>query len=341
MNDGRASPWRWVAPLLAGVLLLAAVVVAIGDTRAFLEQLREVRPVPLAAALALTAASYVLFHASVLAYARASAVPIPAVRSFPATWVSQAVNNVVSTGGLAGTTLRAIGYSRLGTTPGSATSISAMATLAGDLVNFLGVLLALVAVSAQGIASTRVGLWSAVGSLAMIAAWAALHVWLRDPVRRESARVRIDGMAQSVAARMGPRLGGSDAVAAFRRDTIGGFDVLLARPLATLPPLALVIADLVLRAAVLHASFVAVGADVPFTVTLTGFMIGIAAGALSLIPAGLGALEGSMTATFAWLGVPLPSAAAAIVVFRFAYYVMPVAIAPLLSRTALGRRVEE
>lgn len=183
--ESRPSAWRIAIPLLAGLLLLAAVVAAIGDTRAFLAQLRDVRPAPFAVAVALTAVSFACFHASILAYAKASAIAIPPVRSFPATWVSQAVNNVVSTGGLAGTTLRAIGYSRLGASPGSATSISAMSTLAGDLVNFLGVFLALTLVSAQGHASTRVGVWSAVVSAAMIAAWIALHVWLRDPVRRE------------------------------------------------------------------------------------------------------------------------------------------------------------
>lgn len=336
MNGARARIARLAIPLLIGLLLLAGVAFAIGDARAFLDQLRDVRPAPFAAAVALTVVSFAAFHLSVLAYAKAAAIAVPPWRSFPATWVSQAVNNVVSTGGLAGTTLRAIGYSRLGTSPGSATSVSAMSTLAGDLVNFLGVFFALALVAWQGHASSRVGVWSVVASAAFIAAWVALHVWLRDGSRREAARIRIDRLAQSVAARMG--LAGRDAVDAFRRDTIGGFDVLLARPIATLPPLLLVIADLVLRAAVLHASFLAIGHDLPFSVTLSGWMIGVAAGALSLIPAGIGALEGSMTATFAWLGVPLPVAAAAIVVFRFAYYVIPIAISPLLSRAAFGRK---
>lgn len=329
---------RLAASALAGALLLTAIFFAIGDTRAFVALLSDVRPGPLAAALLLTAVSYVLFHTAIATYARACGIPFPAVRSFPATCVSQAVNNIVSTGGLAGTTLRVIGYSRLGMRPGSATAISAMATLGGDLVNFFGVLAALALVGAQGRVPRSVTWWAGGAAIAMIAAWVAFHLALRKPAIRASVAFRIDAFSRRVAARLGSRLAGADALDAFRRDTFAGFDTLLARPSTSVFPLVFVTGDLLVRGTVLAAAFAAVGHPVPLPVVLTGFLIGIAAAALSLIPAGLGALEGSMGATFAWMGVPLETAAAAIVVFRFAYYVVPVVLAPLLSRLALGPR---
>ena len=319
------------------MFLVAALAFAFGDAREFLVVLRDVRPAPLAAALALTVASYSLFHLTLLAYARASGTLLAPSRSFPTTWVSHAVNNLVSAGGVGGTTIRVIGYSRLGTPPGAAAAVSVMATLAGDLLVFAGILVGLSIVAAQGRIPITTLWWSGSGLVALIGGWIALHASLRNPARRGAVNARFESLASRVAARLGPRLGGGDAVAAFRADASATIGRVLARPSSTLPPLACAAMDFLVRAAVLGAAFAAVGHPLPASIVLTGFLIGIAAGAASFIPGGLGALEGTMGAVFVWMDVPLPVVAAAIVVFRFSYYVAPLPIALLFSRSVLGR----
>lgn len=328
---------RWVAPAAVGVFLVVALLFAMGDAREFLAVLRDVRPAPLAIALALTVASYALFHATVLAYARASHTALPAWRSFPTTWVSHAVNNLVSSGGVGGTTIRVIGYSRLGATPGAAAAVSVMATLAGDLVVVAGILTGLSIVAAQGRIPITTLWWTGGGLVAMVAGWIAMHLALRDPARRGAVNARFERIASRIATRLGPRLGGGEAVAAFRADASATIGAVLAHPTSTLPPLACTIADFLVRAAVLGSAFAAVGHPLPASIVLTGFLIGIAAGAASLIPGGLGALEGTMGAVFVWMDVPLPVVAAAIVVFRFCFYVAPLPIALFLSRSVLGK----
>lgn len=327
---------RWAAPAAIGVLLLAALGFAVGDAREFLAVLREVRAAPLLLALLLTVVSYSLFHATVLAYARASGTRLPAWRSFPATWVSHAVNNLVSSGGVGGTTIRVIGYSRLGASPGAAAAVSVMATLAGDLVVVAGILTGLAIVAAQGRIPMTTLWWSGGGLVALIGGWIALHVSLRNPERRSAVNARFERIAVRIAARLGSRLGGGDAVASFRADASATIGIVLARPTSTLAPVACTVVDFVVRAAVLGSAFAAVGHPLPPSIVLTGFLIGIAAGAASLIPGGLGALEGTMGAVFVWMDVPLPVVAAAIVVFRFCFYVAPLPLALLFSRSVIN-----
>ena len=324
------------------MLLVAALFLAMGDAREFAAVLRDVRPAPLVIALALTVASYALFHATVLAYARASHTPLPAWRSFPTTWVSHAVNNLVSSGGVGGTTIRVIGYSRLGAKPGAAAAVSVMSTLAGDLLVFAGIFAGVSIVAVQGrIPATN--LWWSAGALgAMVSGWIALHATLRRPERRGAVNARFERIADRVAARLGPRLGGGTAaITAFRADAASTIGNVLAHPTSTLPPLACAATDFLVRAGVLAAAFAAVGHPLPASIVLTGFLIGIAAGAASFIPGGLGAIEGTMGAVFVWMDVPMPVVAAAIVVFRFCYYVAPLPVALFFSRSlTLSERSE-
>lgn len=328
---------RSVGLLLLGLLLLAALLFAVGDLRAFVTLLREVRPLPLAVSLLLTAASYVAFHASVLAYGRAAGVTLPALRSFPVTVVSQAVNNLVSSGGIGGTAIRAVGYAKLGCSPGTAAGISGMATLASDLVMLLGVFVALFAAALGGHASTRVAAWSGAGFAGTLLATALFLVAMHAPSRRLAAGRLFLRLVAPLERRLGPRLGGATAVERFRLDAGAAFAAVLARPASTLLPNALSAVDLFLRGAALAAAYHAIGRPVALSVAESGWFLGITASTFSLVPGGVGVLEASTAGTISWLGVPLATAAAASVVYRFAFYVAPMLVALPLTRTALLR----
>ena len=56
---------------------------------------------------------------------------------------------------------------------------------------------------------------------------------------------------------------------------------------------------------------------------VVGFAVGIVLSLVSFVPGGLGVMEGSMTAVFSSLGVPWENAFLAVVIFRVAYYVLP------------------
>jgi uncharacterized protein (TIRG00374 family) len=69
--------------------------------------------------------------------------------------------------------------------------------------------------------------------------------------------------------------------------------------------------------------FDALGDPIGLEVLVAGFTIGLTAGALSLVPGGLGVQEGSMAGIFALLGAPFQQAILAAILFRVIYYLIP------------------
>ena len=98
------------------------------------------------------------------------------------------------------------------------------------------------------------------------------------------------------------------------------------RPKSLILPVALILADRVARVGVIWFCFQALGSDVEFGVTVTGFAIGVAAGVMSMVPGGIGVQEGSIVGTYHLLGVPLEEAVLASILFRAVYYMLPFGI---------------
>ena len=112
----------------------------------------------------------------------------------------------------------------------------------------------------------------------------------------------------------------------FQRNLNEGFDFLLERKARIVGPTAWISLDWVLTMGILWWTFRAVHYPVSPTLVLTGFGVGLFMSLVSFVPGGLGVMEGSMTAVFVSLSVPLESAVVAVLVFRVAYYVVPMLV---------------
>jgi Lysylphosphatidylglycerol synthase TM region len=96
--------------------------------------------------------------------------------------------------------------------------------------------------------------------------------------------------------------------------------------------------------AVLWAAFHAVGADVPLTVVLMGYLIGQLGGLLPL-PGGVGGIDGGLIGTLVVYGAPAAAATAAVLVYRLILFWLPllaggVAFASLRRALDEGRRAD-
>ncbi len=76
----------------------------------------------------------------------------------------------------------------------------------------------------------------------------------------------------------------------------------------------------------LELSFVAVGNPLSFKVLIIGFSVNIFTSLFSVVPASLGIMEGAMAGSFALMGVSYESALAAVIIYRIAYYLIPMII---------------
>jgi uncharacterized protein (TIRG00374 family) len=63
---------------------------------------------------------------------------------------------------------------------------------------------------------------------------------------------------------------------------------------------------------------------------MVGFGVGLFISLVSFVPGGLGVMEGSMTAVFVSLGVPLHKAVVAVLIFRLSYHVIPLVVSVFL-----------
>jgi uncharacterized protein (TIRG00374 family) len=130
------------------------------------------------------------------------------------------------------------------------------------------------------------------------------------------------------------------AVAAVRRSVIGGtaeaVEILRTRDLTVI---AGSVGYWAFDNAVLWATFKAVGADVPLSVILMGYLIGQLGGLLPL-PGGVGGIDGGLIGTLVVYGAPAAATAAAVLAYRLILFWLPLiggAIAFATLRRALDR----
>ncbi len=109
----------------------------------------------------------------------------------------------------------------------------------------------------------------------------------------------------------------------FDRTLAHGTELMLKHPRVLLTLFILAIGDWASTVAALWFCFAAMGYGMAVGKLVTGFSLGITAGLISMVPGGLGVQEGSMSAIYALLGVPLGTAVLASILFRVVYYFLP------------------
>ena len=305
--------------LLAAIVLVALLAPGLGAVR---ERLGEAAPgwLALAAVLeALSCGSYVLLFRGVFC-ARMSWKT-----SAQIAWSELAVGSLVPASGAAGLALGAWILHRGGMPADRIARRSVAFFLIKSSVNF-------VAVAVLGTAMA-VGLVGPDRSLLLTALPAALAV-------------AVIALVLAIP-RLGPgRDPGPDAsrlrraVVAVRRAVIGGtaeaVEILRSRDLTVL---AGAIGYWAFDNAVLWATFEAVGADVPISIVLMGYLIGQLGGLLPL-PGGVGGIDGGLIGTLIVYGAPAAATVAAVFAYRIILFWLPLvggAIAFAMLRRALDR----
>lgn len=114
-------------------------------------------------------------------------------------------------------------------------------------------------------------------------------------------------------------------------ENLGNFDsaltravkILRQRPREIVLAMILVAMDEVSSATVLWFCFTALGPSVLAGEVMSGYVIGIMSGVVSLVPGGLGVQEGSITGVFSLFGTPIEQAVLAAVLFRVVFFIVP------------------
>lgn len=335
-----AARRRGLWPIMVGLaLVLLAAFFAIGDLKKFLAIASDVRPLWLLVAVAATGVAYLAFTGALWAAARISGHERAFADVLPTSFVSQAVNNLLSSGGLGGLAIRIYGLGQLGITAGSSAAISGVATISNDVVTAVGLIVSIVYLIEHSEDLSTRALYSLTALGAAVAAFFVVAFFaIRSPRMRRRVFNVVGRYGEAISKRF-VRQGAAGVVAGnFREDLLATAEHALVTPRKLLEPFAWMCLDIGFRCVCLWAAFMSIGHPQPLRRVAAGFMIGISAGALSLVPGGIGVLDGSMAAVFSFLGVQFEVAAIGVIVFRLAFYVIPMGAVSLFFRPLLRSR---
>ena len=273
----------------------------------------------LAPALAMTALSYLCASAAYAQAVRVFGVAGRTTRRLLAGFVSMAVNNLITLGGAG----YAVGAILLRDRDTGLRDIAAASAFNSYLYFAVGTTclplsLLYVIVGRHLPQRAEAGLVLVVTLGCMLAVLVNLAVFLP---RFRSGLLRFLGRAFRRLA----RLDVESRLTAFDGSLTRGLASLRARPVRLVGLLAAIIGDWLFCAAAVWFCFAALGIRLHAGVMLSGFFIAIAAGALSMLPGGMGVQDGSMAGVYALLGVPFGPALLAAVLFRVTYYLIPFA----------------
>ncbi len=282
-------------------------------------------------------ASYAVMARSYEGIARAAGAEVPFWEMLKITFVANTANYVVSTGGLSGFALRLYFFLRLSIPSGTAVIISLVQTFITNLILLLFVIVGFAyLLTAHDLHGYALGTTATLLFFFMLGGAVAMLLLFHRGLRRRTLFI----MAETVhwfLHRFFPRQKPARiSIWRFQRNLNRGIEFLLARKRRMVIPTLWIIADWVFTLLILYGAFVAVHHRIPMTFVVVGFAVGIILSLVSFVPGGLGVMEGSMAAIFSSLSVPFETAVVAVLIFRVAYYVLPMVISVFFFRRMLG-----
>jgi len=303
--------------LVATVVLLGGLLI-IADWEAILEVIDQSNWVLLMPALAMTAISYATVSYSFAEVGLLMGIPIRRHRLAGIGYVSAVLNHLVQSGGVAGYGVRfaLMQRERVPLNDVMAASILHfyLTSLAMQAILPMGFLYVLSNAALSSTASIAFGVVTSVLIVVFVAA--SLLVF-----RSDARRTVLDGIGRLVKRLLHRDL--SRVLTDFDAAMARGISGMRQQPRSAILIGVLVIVDWFGSALALGYCFEALGSPLAPGVLFTGFVIGIMAGVLSALPAGIGVQDGSMAGVFALLGVGFEEAVLAALLFRGVFYLVP------------------
>jgi uncharacterized protein (TIRG00374 family) len=258
------------------------------------------------------------------------------------TFVSNAANYLVTSGGLSGFAVRMLLLSQHGVSSGRAVLISLVQTFLTNftlLIFILGGIVTLVVRKHIGGALLAIAVAAVVGFALTLAFVFVLAI--RPKLRRRTL-LRLTVMLHAVGIRVAPRWTPRRArLGRFQRNLNQGFEFLLRRKELMVAPTLWILFDWVLTVGVLWAAFWAVNKPQPLSIVIMGFGVGLFLSLVSFVPAGIGIMESAMTAVFHMLKVPMAPSVLAVLIFRLTYQVIPLIVTLFLFHGIVRQAVRQ
>lgn len=328
--------------LVAVAIGLALLVVLLWhlDPSEVRQTIANVEPTALLVPVAFSLASYAAMARSYQGIADAAGARLSFPEWLRITFVSNTANYLVTSAGLSGFAVRMLLLAQRGVASGRAVLVSLVQTFLTNITLLFFILGGFVTlVARQHIGGPLLVIATVAVIVFAIVLVAAFVLAIRPTLRRRTLLWTALAMHR-VASRVTPRWTPRRArLLRFQRNLDHGLGFLLRRKRRMIAPTAWILLDWVLTVGVLWAAFWAVNFPLPLSIVIMGFGVGLFFTLISFVPAGLGVMDGSMTAVFVMLKVPAASSVLAVLIFRLSYQLVPLILSlfffPGLVRYAL------
>ncbi len=318
---------RWLPLAIVLGIGAFALMFSFTDIREMQRVIARADPWLLLVPVAFTILSYLVMALSYHGIAEAADAQVPFGEMLKVTFVANTANYLVSSGGLSGFALRLYFFSRRGIPSDTAVVISLVQTFLTNVTLLAFVLFGF----AYLVAAQTLHGWALITTVVLLvffgaAAVVAMLLLFHRRVRRRTLFV-LANTANWLLHRFVPhRKPGRMRIWRFQRNLNRGIEFMLARKSQMASPALYIFVDWIVTLGILYAAFLALHYPIPFTYVVVSFAVGTILALVSFVPGGLGIMEGSMAAIFANLGVPLETAVVAVLIFRVAYYVLPLIV---------------
>ncbi len=308
---------RLITLLILAIILVGVVVVVLdwGNMRQVLSE-ADWRYLPLV--LAFTLLSYAFYSFAYAYVARLLGIQMRTRELAEVCFISTVVNHVLTSGGVVGYSLRYLLMKMYNVTLKDVLSSSILHyyLTSLDMLTFLPICFIYLMVNAavpRG-AAIALGIMTLLFALLL----AIITILVVFPSRRKPITNLLGRIGEKIL-----RRDLSSWLNQFDDTLTRGSEAFRHKPSALIWVMLLTLLDFASSIIAIGYVFEALGPAVKAGALVTGYVIGIMAGLLSMVPGGLGVQEGSMAGIYALLGVQFEQAVLAAILFRFLYYLLP------------------
>ena len=326
---------RWVK-IGIFIFIAVAVLVSVSDIRKMIRLSAKLDPYFLGLSFSAAFVSYLLIAISLKKILELMDIRLPFLEIFTVSWISTSINYVLSTGGVGGFTARVYLLKKKGISYSDTIVVSIIHSFIMNVILMLFVLIGFATLIAQKQMRTYNFI---ISSLLIFIALYTTYLAFKSVVNRKFRENWIDRIARwtnklhSFFSTKGDNLIETGELKSFKAEFNKGMELMGLKKGELKAPVLYIFLDWIGCLVALYFCFLAIHYFIHPEVLVVGFAVGLFASILSLIPGGLGVMEGSMAAVYYSLTVPLEEAIVAVTLYRLIYYVFPFLTSLLVYRS--------
>jgi glycosyltransferase 2 family protein len=321
--------------LLAAFLGLSILFYTIkqADLTKLLENIQDIHLLWGLLVLLTSALSYVCIAAVLHRLLRSMGHSVPFATSFRISLVSCTLNYAMAIGGLSGIAAKVYLLAKEDIPPSKTLSISMVHGFLTNTVAVIFIYLGFFFLYSEYKLSTREKEFGVVVLLiAFLLSWLTVQIIIHESFRRKLWELCLHGALFMSQKLRRPHLVNQEKAQGFFKNFNRSLNIIVSNSSILLVPAVFALLDWMLMFFCLKYSFLAVRYPVDDMTLLVGFSVGIFMTLFSLTPASIGLMEGSMAASFYLMGLDYNHALLATLIYRFAYFFLPMLVSVFFYR---------